>query len=264
MRKFLFVALVALVGCPKQEDGGNKAGSAPATQGEVKLETEEQKTFYALGLTLGDNIEVFDLKPEELEVVIAGIRGNFAEGEPPVKLNEYGRKVGELARARSQARAEALSAKSEAFINEAAAQEGATRTASGMVFQNLTEGSGESPTETSRVKVHYRGTLVDGTEFDSSYSRGEPATFPLNGVIKCWTEGVQLMKVGGKARLVCPPDLAYGPSARPGLPANSTLNFEVELLEILPAAAVPSSPGATGQQGQPRSQPRQGEQPAAE
>ena len=98
----------------------------------------------------------------------------------------------------------------------------------------LREGSGASPKSTDTVKVHYRGTLNSGKEFDSSYGRGQPASFPLNRVIPCWTEGVQLMKVGGKARLLCPPGLAYGSRGVPGtIPPDSTLIFEIELLEIL-------------------------------
>jgi len=109
-----------------------------------------------------------------------------------------------------------------------------TKTASGIVITTLKEGTGASPKSTDNVKVHYRGTLTDGKEFDSSYGRGQPATFPLNRVIPCWTEGVQTMKVGGKAKLLCPPALAYGSRGVPGtIPPESTLIFEVELLEIL-------------------------------
>ncbi len=109
-----------------------------------------------------------------------------------------------------------------------------TKTASGIVITTLKEGTGASPKSSETVKVHYRGTLTDGKEFDSSYGRGQPATFPLNRVIPCWTEGVQTMKTGGKAKLVCPPNLAYGSRGVPGtIPPDSTLVFEVELLEIV-------------------------------
>lgn len=105
-------------------------------------------------------------------------------------------------------------------------------TASGLVYQSLKDGSGAQPTATDTVKVHYRGTLPDGKEFDSSIKRGQPAEFPLNRVIPCWTEGVQKMKVGGKAKLVCPPAIAYGERGAGPIPPNATLNFEVELLDI--------------------------------
>jgi FKBP-type peptidyl-prolyl cis-trans isomerase FkpA len=106
-------------------------------------------------------------------------------------------------------------------------------TPSGLVYRSLTDGKGASPTATDTVKVHYRGTLADGKEFDSSYKRGEPISFALNRVIPCWTEGVQRMKVGGKARLTCPPKIAYGESGAGGvIPPNATLTFEVELLDI--------------------------------
>lgn len=118
------------------------------------------------------------------------------------------------------------------YLAKAAAEPGAIKTASGLVYKDLVKGTGPSPTANDMVTVNYRGTLTDGTEFDSSYKRNMPATFPLSGVIKCWTEGVQMMKVGGKARLVCPADIAYGQNSPPPIPPNSTLVFEVELLKI--------------------------------
>ena len=118
------------------------------------------------------------------------------------------------------------------YLEKAAAEPGAQKTASGLIYRELTAGSGASPKATDTVKVHYRGTLVDGKEFDSSYG-GKPAEFPLNRVIKCWTEGVQMMKVGGKSRLVCPSNLAYGDrGAPPDIPGGATLIFEIELLGI--------------------------------
>lgn len=119
-------------------------------------------------------------------------------------------------------------------LAKAAAAKGAVVTASGLVYLAMKEGSGASPAATDNVKVHYRGSFPDGKEFDSSYSRGEPTSFPLNRVIKCWTEGVQKMKVGGKAKLTCPAAIAYGERGTPGgpIPPNAVLQFEVELLAI--------------------------------
>ena len=116
-----------------------------------------------------------------------------------------------------------------AFAQEAAEE----KSPSGLIYRSLKDGTGASPSASDTVRVHYRGTLTDGTEFDSSYARGQPAEFPLNRVIKCWTEGVQKMKVGGKAKLTCPPEIAYGnrPMGRL-IPANATLTFEIELLDI--------------------------------
>ena len=118
---------------------------------------------------------------------------------------------------------------------KAAKEPGAVVTASGLVFKSIKDGSGASPKATDTVKVHYRGTFPDGKEFDSSYKAGGPIEFPLSGVIKCWTEGVQMMKVGGKAQLVCPPGIAYGERGTPGgpIPAKATLHFEIELLGIV-------------------------------
>jgi FKBP-type peptidyl-prolyl cis-trans isomerase FkpA len=128
-------------------------------------------------------------------------------------------------------------------IGKAAAEKGAVKTDSGMVYQSLTEGKGASPKETDTVQVHYKGMFPDGKEFDSSYKRGQPTEFPLNRVIKCWTEGVQRMKVGGKSRLVCPAAIAYGDrGAPPDIGPGATLIFDVELLGIEPAAAAQPQP----------------------
>jgi len=131
----------------------------------------------------------------------------------------------------SKAPAEQPSA--QAFLDKAAAEPGAVKTATGLVYRDLQVGSGASPKATDTVKVNYRGTLIDGTEFDSSYKRNEPAEFPLNRVIPCWTEGVQKIKVGGKARLVCPASIAYGDAGSPPvIPGGATLVFEIELLGV--------------------------------
>ena len=135
----------------------------------------------------------------------------------------------------------------DATVTKAAAEAGAVKTDSGMVYRSLKDGTGASPKETDVVRVHYRGTLPDGKEFDSSIARGQPAEFPLNRVIKCWTEGVQKMKVGGKSKLVCPSQIAYGDRGRPPkIPGGAALTFEVELLEIVKpaAAATPKAPAA--------------------
>jgi FKBP-type peptidyl-prolyl cis-trans isomerase FkpA len=126
-----------------------------------------------------------------------------------------------------------VSADAKEYLDKAAAEPGAQRTASGLVYREIKAGTGAHPTAADTVKVHYRGTLTNGTEFDSSYKRNEPLSFPLRGVIPCWTEGVQMMKVGGKSQLVCPSGIAYGDVGHPPeIPGGATLVFEVELLGI--------------------------------
>ena len=121
------------------------------------------------------------------------------------------------------------------FLEAASKEKGAVQTSSGLIYVPLQEGTGASPKATDTVKVHYEGTLTNGSVFDSSIQRGQPIEFPLSRVIPCWTEGLQLMKVGGKAKLICPPDIAYGARGHPPvIPANATLVFQVELLGIRP------------------------------
>jgi FKBP-type peptidyl-prolyl cis-trans isomerase FkpA len=209
----------------------------------VELKSEDDKTLYALGLIIGRNLGSFTLKPEELEVVKKGMEDAALKHKPAVELETYGPKVQELGRTRQLAAAQTEKENGKTFVETAAKEQGAERTASGLVFKSLSAGQGASPNADSTVKVHYTGTLTDGTVFDSSVKRGTPAEFPLKGVIPCWTEGVQKMKVGGKAKLVCPSDIAYGDQGRPPtIPGGATLVFEVELLEVKGAAPTPAAP----------------------
>ncbi len=196
--------------------------------------TEEQKTLYALGLAMSQGLASFSLSAEELEQVKTGLTDGVLKRPHKVELQPYGQKIQALAQARAAVVAEGEKKASAAFLTKAAAESGAKKTESGAIVTTIKAGTGDTPKASDTVKVHYHGTLLDGTVFDSSVQRGEPARFPLGNVIKCWTEGVQMIKVGGKSRLVCPSNLAYGdrgqpPTIRPG----ATLVFEVELLEIV-------------------------------
>jgi FKBP-type peptidyl-prolyl cis-trans isomerase FkpA/FKBP-type peptidyl-prolyl cis-trans isomerase FklB len=209
------------------------ATAVNARADELKLETEEQKTLYALGLTIHRSLSPFNLSPSELKLVEAGLADGSLHRTPTVDLETYGPKIKQLQEARAAAVAAAEKKTSQAFVDKAAQETGATKTASGLVMIRVTPGTGASPKATETVTVNYEGRLTDGTVFDSSVQRGGPATVPLNGVIKCWTEALQLVKVGGKSRLVCPADLAYGDQGWPPLiKPGATLVFEVELLRI--------------------------------
>ena len=197
------------------------------------LKTEDEKTLYAIGLAVSRSLNVFSLSPSELEIVKQGITDAQTGKKPEVDLAVYNEKVQALAKARRKAMGEKAAGEGKAFLEAAAKEKGAVKTDSGLVYTVLKEGSGASPLPTDKVKVNYRGTLIDGREFDSSYKRGTPAEFPLTGVIKCWTEGLQKMKVGGTSRLVCPSAIAYGENGAGELILpGATLVFEVELLEI--------------------------------
>jgi len=205
-----------------------------ATAGAADPSTEEQKTFYALGLIISQSLAPFALSESELDLVRAGMTDGVLKKTPKVDLPTYGPKVNQVQQNRAAAQAETEKKAGTAFLTKAAAEPGAKKTESGAIVTTLKEGKGEHPKATDTVKVHYHGTLIDGTVFDSSVKRGEPATFPLNQVIKCWTEAVPLLKVGGKSKVVCPSAIAYGdrgspPTIKPG----ATLIFEVELLEIV-------------------------------
>jgi FKBP-type peptidyl-prolyl cis-trans isomerase FkpA len=202
--------------------------------GATEPTTEDQKTFYALGLIISQSLGPFALTESELEVVKTGMTDGVLKRTPKVDLQTYGPKVNQIQQTRAAAIAENEKKAGAVYLEKAAKESGAKKTESGGILIPIKEGKGEQPKATDTVKVHYHGTLIDGTVFDSSVKRGEPATFPLNQVIKCWTEGVQLIKVGGKSKLVCPSAIAYGdrgspPTIKPG----ATLIFEVELIEIV-------------------------------
>jgi len=197
-------------------------------------QTDEQKAFYALGVGLSKQLaQLQPLTPQEAEMISAGLSDALTGKPPKADPEAFGAKIREIAQARMKVAGEAQKKVGAEFLEKAAKEKGAKKTESGMIYSEITPGTGDQPKATDTVKVNYRGTLIDGTEFDGSYKRNQPATFPLSGVIKCWTEGVQLMKVGGKSKLVCPSDIAYGDRGSPPLiKPGSTLVFEVELLSI--------------------------------
>jgi FKBP-type peptidyl-prolyl cis-trans isomerase FkpA len=197
-------------------------------------QTDDEKTLYAAGLVLARSLKALDLSAAELEIVRRALADAHA-GKPSLDLDEWGPKIQGLAAARGERIVAREKETSAAYLAKAAGAANAIRTDSGIVYTETLAGTGASPTADDRVKVHYRGTLIDGTEFDSSYARDEPAEFPLTGVIRCWTEGVQRMKPGGKARMVCPSDLAYGDRGNNAIPGGAALVFEIELLEIVTA-----------------------------
>jgi FKBP-type peptidyl-prolyl cis-trans isomerase len=211
--------------------------SGAAWAADPALETDEQKTLYALGLAIANNLQNFALTPAELEIVKSGISDSVLGKEQKVDLQTWGPKIQDLSRQRMEAVADKEKDQSLAFLEQASKEKGAERTPSGLIYIPISEGTGASPKATDTVRVHYHGTLRDGTVFDSSVDRGQPATFPLNGVIPCWTEGVQKMKVGGKSKLICPADIAYGNRGQGAIKPGSTLIFEVELLAVEPPAA---------------------------
>jgi FKBP-type peptidyl-prolyl cis-trans isomerase FkpA len=222
----LLAAVAGLAACAK--------ASQPAPK------TDDEKALYAVGVLLAQNIRSFDFTDKELEMVKAGL-ADGAQGKEqmdPEALNAEIPKINELQTTRLAAALKHEKEAGSALLAKAAAEPGAEKLPDGMVYKSVKEGTGPSPKATDTVKVHYEGKLANGKVFDSSIKRNEPATFPLDSVIPCWSEGVQHMKVGGKAHLVCPPELAYGDQGHPPqMPGGATLSFDVELLDIMPPAA---------------------------
>lgn len=207
------------------------AASQPASDGNAA-----RTASYGIGYSIGQNLKQAGI-PVDLTILQKGLQ-DALDGKEPVFTQEQLQAAMMALQAEMQGKMQnaGMNAEKEgtAFRETNKAKTGVTQTASGLQIETLKEGTGPNPVASDTVKVHYVGTLIDGSKFDSSVDRGTPATFPLTGVISGWTEGLQLVKVGGKAKLVIPPNLAYGPEGRPPqIPPNSTLVFEVELIEIV-------------------------------
>lgn len=217
------LALFAFLGC------GNK---------EPKVESEDQKIMYAIGLGLAES-SISNLKEqltaEELDLIAKGFKDAMLNKERVVSLEEYGPKLAEALNARMAKAAQGKKAEGKVFLDKAAAESGAVKTASGLVYQELVPGTGPQPSATSRVKFHYTLSLADGNVLSSSVKNGAPIEHSLKELFPGWAEGLQLMKVGGKAKLTIPPELAFGDRGIPqqGVPPGATLVCEVELLAIL-------------------------------
>jgi len=217
-------SLIANFACVDQ--GGQSSGASGTP-------TDDDKIFYAIGMMAGMGIAEFELTEAELEWVVRGVSDAALGREPLADPEEQMAAIQEVYTAR-RARANAAEATASAeFLEREAAVEGAVTSDSGMIMQVLVVGDGAQPGPTDEVKVHYHGTLRDGTVFDSSVDRGSPAQFPLDRVIPCWTEALTQMKVGGKSRIICPASIAYGSRGMGTIPGDAALAFEVELLEVI-------------------------------
>ena len=218
MRKLMFIVFVALL-------------FIPACSPEPK--TEDQKAFYALGVQINKQLLIFNLSPEELKYVQQGMSDASAGKKLAIDPDASMQKIGELAKARMAKAAEKQKALAQPFLEKAATEKGAQKTASGLIYKEIKAGTGAQPKATDIVKIHYAGTFVDGKEFENTIKRDHPMEIPLNRIFPCWTEGFGMMKVGGKAKLVCPSDLVYGDGGIPPvIPGGAALVFEVELLDV--------------------------------
>ncbi|MEO5376515.1 MAG: FKBP-type peptidyl-prolyl cis-trans isomerase [Magnetococcus sp. DMHC-6] len=210
----------------------------PAHSASSKLDNFEKKAGYVLGLQMGARFKGIPLKLDS-EAMLQGIRDGLEGTKPAIEQEEamqIEKQMEEKMRQEMASRTQALADKNLKegvdFLTKNKSEKGVVTTASGLQYLVLTQGNGPKPTPTDKVQVHYKGTLLDGTEFDSSYKRNKPVTFPLGNVIPGWTEGVQLMNVGSKYRLFIPSELAYGKQGPRGIGPNATLVFEIELLAI--------------------------------
>jgi len=235
----VLVLLLAVLALPSR-------AAETGSPSQVELRSSDDKVLYALGLSLAERLTEFELSRDEVALVQAGLRDGVSGGPTAVSLAQWAERVDKMLTRRREATALREKERAKEYYAAARREKGAIKRPSGLIYRELRAGDGESPSADSRVRVHYHGTRVDGSVFDSSTERNRPAEFALDSVIRCWTEGLQLMKVGGKAKLVCPAEIAYGrkgmpPKIKPG----ATLTFEVELLEVRPGT--PAAPAGRGE-----------------
>jgi FKBP-type peptidyl-prolyl cis-trans isomerase len=234
----LFAALYLFVATVSLGQTTQPAATPPATTNPSNMDTQLSDASYGIGFNMGKQLSQAPFKLD-IDRIVQGLRDANAgkpSAVPEAQIHAAMDKLQSEAAAGAEAKArdqgDVNIKAGDAYRAENGKKAGVTTTASGLQIETLVAGTGETPKATDKVKVHYTGTLIDGTKFDSSIDRGEPITFPLNGVIKGWGEGLQLMKVGGKARLVIPPSLGYGTDGTGPIPPNATLVFEVQLISI--------------------------------
>ena len=248
------LALAAAQGSAAAAAASNaKSGANAPAPVSTAPTSEDDKALYALGVLISRNLETFSLSNAELKVVEQGLTDG-ANHHPALDADTYNQQIQALQRTRIAAIDEKQKTAGQAFLDKAAAQPGAQKTATGLVYIPVSDGKGAIPERSDRVSVTYEGKLIDGTVFDSTAKHGgQPVQMNVSGIIACWTEALQLMKAGGKARVVCPSSLAYGDrGAPPTIMPGATLDFSIELLEVLPKQATPppaASPGAPGAPG---------------
>lgn len=212
------------------QGAGQPASPDPAA---TAATANNDQALYAIGVLLARNLRAFALTPADVARIQAGL-ADESSGKATVDLDQATPLIQALEKERQPVALARQKDLGKTYEAKAAAEAGATRTRSGIVMTTVKEGTGPKPSATDKVKVHYEGRLIDGTVFDSSIRRNEPATFALNQVVPCWTEAVQLMKMGGSARVVCPSDLAYGDrGSPPRIPGGATLVFEIQLIDVV-------------------------------
>ena len=220
----LTALLLGLAACERKDEA----------QTRTSLETDDDRFSYGLGMVIGERV-LKQYGDVDYDLLLEGIKAQHKGQETLISLDDAGEAINAQLEKAFAEQSEANKKRGQDYLKANAEKEGVQVTASGLQYLEITAGDGPKPTATDEVTVHYRGTLIDGTEFDSSYSRGSPATFPLNQVIPGWTEGVQLMSVGSKFQFVIPYELGYGERGAGGsIGPFETLVFEVELLEIKP------------------------------
>ncbi len=206
-----------------------------ARAADPELKSEDDKTIYAIGLLLANQLAEFKLSPAELAILESGLTDGTGGKTPKAELETYGPKIQPLRQQRRGAFLAEEKKKGDEFLAKVAAKDGVKKLADGVLIETVSEGKGAGPAPGDTVKVNYKGTLSDGTVFDTSEKHGGPQTMKLDTkIVKCWNQGMQFMKVGGKAKLYCPSDQAYGERGNPPvIPPNAALSFEVELVEIV-------------------------------
>jgi FKBP-type peptidyl-prolyl cis-trans isomerase FkpA len=210
-----------------------KTEAKKAAAPKESFKNDDERSIYTIGFLMGRNVASFALTPAEVKVIQAGLGDAILSKEPQVDVRFYQPRVNELLTKRMETAAAKEKTAGRTFTEKFVKENKPQTIPGGGWYLETKAGTGAVPSKTDTIKAHYRGTTTEGVEFDSSYSRGAPTEFALNGVIPCWTNGISMMKVGGKAKLVCPSEVAYGDPGRPGIKPGATLVFEVELVEIV-------------------------------